>query len=141
MNPYTPEEVADVRAWTAEIIPAGGTEADTNFTDAAIGALIDKYESLERAAADIWRRKAAALLSGTLVEEKSVGSERFKFMATKDRHAAYLEQADLYDSLSIDTSITGGTQTAELEPDDVLGLNRDPRQTDISRLIGDPYGQ
>lgn len=139
MNPATADEIATVRAWTAEIIPAGGNEGDTNFTDVTIGALIDGHQSLEGAAAEIWRRKAAALLSGTLLEEKSIGSEKFKFMTTKDRHAAYLEQADLYDSMTPGTATAGGTQTAELEPHDVLGVNSNPRETDLSRLIGDPF--
>ena len=77
----TPEMRAELRELIDEVIPAGGTEADTRFTDAQLDALIEKASVIEEAAAAAWERKGLRAMSerGGL-QESQVGSERMKFV-------------------------------------------------------------
>ena len=51
--------VERVREEIGEVIPAGGAESDTMFTDDQIQAWIDEEETLNEAIARGWRAKAA----------------------------------------------------------------------------------
>lgn len=52
--------IAEVRELIGETIPAGGTEADTMFTDVQIQAWIDATSDTDSAVVVGWRAKAAA---------------------------------------------------------------------------------
>src|ERR1044071_4639966 len=53
------EQIASLRLLLGETVPEGGTADDTLFTDDQIGSWIDTNPSVERAAYDGWRAKAA----------------------------------------------------------------------------------
>lgn len=130
------EDIAKVRAWIAERIPAAGRDVDTNFTDAVIGALIDEV-GLYRAAEELWSTKASLLLEGRLVDEKNTGTEKIKFMPLKDRYDLYMKRSAYYGGLASTSEASGGTQLAELDPPDVLGIeDADGKDKDLSRLLG-----
>lgn len=78
----TPELRAELRELIDEVIPAGGTEADTRFTDAQLDAILTKANTIEEAAAEAWERKGLRAMSerGGL-EESQAGSERLKFVS------------------------------------------------------------
>lgn len=57
----TPEDITQLRLLLGEPIPSGGTAADTLFSDNDLESLIDASPSLERAAYEGWRSKAAML--------------------------------------------------------------------------------
>lgn len=78
----TPELRTELRELIDEVIPEGGTEADTRFTDAQLDALIEKANTIEEAAAAAWERKGLRAMSerGGL-EESQAGNERMKFVS------------------------------------------------------------
>lgn len=59
----TQEKITSVREMIGEVIPAGGTEAETLFTDDRVTAWIEASNSLEGAALTGWRAKAAQFAS------------------------------------------------------------------------------
>lgn len=124
-----------LRAWLRERIPAGGTDADTRFTNAEIDDLLSASDSLEQAAWMGWMEKAAMIHEeGGGVVERSVGSERLKLVDPSKKAAFALQMADYYYGL-IPEPVGAGSKLMELEPPDVLGTKRDG-YSDISRLIG-----
>jgi len=129
-----------LRAWLNERIPAGGTAADTRFSDAEIDRLITEADVLEAAAWRGWSEKAAILQEedGGLIE-KSVGSERLRLVDPGKRAAFALEMADYYYSL-IPSAVGGGSKLYGYQPPDVLHTEDPAGTKDISRLLGDPAG-
>ena len=117
-----------MRAFIHERIPAGGTDADTTFTDAELDALLlVPSVTVEEAAFRGWLLKAGEDRGGII--ERTIGSERLRFAEPDPTFA--LKMADYYSGLMP----TGGSQLAELDPPDVLGTKRF-QERDISRLIG-----
>lgn len=57
----TDEQVLEVRENIGEVIPAGGEEADTMFTNAQIGTWIDGSATLDGATLAGWKKKMANL--------------------------------------------------------------------------------
>lgn len=76
-----------VREELGEVIPVGGTEADTMFTDLQIQAWIDEEETLNEAIARGWRAKAAQYAD--LVDTAEGTSKR----AMSDLHTNALRMA------------------------------------------------
>lgn len=80
-----------------EVIPPGGTEADTRFTDAELDEILEEVQYIEEAAAEAWERKAARAMSerGGL-EESQAGDERFRFVSLTDYRDHCLAMAERY---------------------------------------------
>lgn len=57
----TPAGIENLRLKIGESIPAGGTEADTLFTDAQLENWLDTNSTIESAALEAWQAKQAAL--------------------------------------------------------------------------------
>ena len=55
----TPAQIIDVRENLGEVVPAGGTEADTLFTDVQISSWIDQGKGQAYATLTGWRKKMA----------------------------------------------------------------------------------
>jgi hypothetical protein len=71
----TAEEITSLRYLLGEAIPAGGTEADTLFTDAQLTVWIDEGPTLERAAFEGWRSKAAQFANLVTVTDGAASRE------------------------------------------------------------------
>lgn len=85
---------ARLRKLLNEVIPAGGTEADTNFLDAEIDLLLTEAKSLNGAASVGWMEKAG-LLQGD-IEGYSSGTEKYDLTSLKDRLSHALAMAKQY---------------------------------------------
>lgn len=94
---------ARLRKLLNEVIPAGGTEADTKFLDAEIDLLLLEADSLHGAASAGWMEKAG-LLQGD-IESYSSGTERYDLTSLKDRLNHALSMAKQYADL--DTATAG----------------------------------
>src|SRR6186713_1260100 len=57
----TAEEIVKLRSLLGEDVPEGGTEDDTLFADEELASYVDDTPSMERAAYEGWRVKAARL--------------------------------------------------------------------------------
>lgn len=71
----TAEEITSLRYLLGEAIPEDGTEADTLFTDAQLAIWIDASPTLERAAYDGWRSKAAQFANLVTVTDGAASRE------------------------------------------------------------------
>jgi len=80
-----------------EVIPPGGTEADTRFTDAELDEILEEVQYIEEAAAEAWERKAARAMSerGGL-EESRAGDEVHRFVSLKDYRDHCLAMAERF---------------------------------------------
>lgn len=107
-----------------EVIPAGGTDADTRFTDAELDEILEEAQYLEEAAAECWERKAARAMSerGGLEESQS-GDQRFKFVSLSDYRDHCMRMAELYRS----KVPKRGSRVFAFCPPDVLGTGGDAK--------------
>lgn len=103
-----------------EEIPAGGTAADTRFSDAQLDALLAAASTLEHAAALGWERKALRAMSERGgIEQSQAGAERITFVALREYRDHCLAMAELYRR-----KVAGlGSLALALEPPDVLGTS------------------
>ena len=117
------QELRDqLRELIDERIPPGGTDADTRFSDAELDRILQAASTLNQAAAEGWRRKAARALSerGGLVSA-GAGDERFEFVSPKEFREHCLQMADYYASLD-----APGTTLMEIDTRPVMEfLGRD----------------
>ncbi|GIO36207.1 hypothetical protein J41TS12_10680 [Paenibacillus antibioticophila] len=88
---------ARLRKLLNEVIPVGGTEADTKFLDAELDMLLTEADSLQGAASSGWLEKAG-LLQGD-IESYSAGTEKYDLTSLKDRLNHALAMAKQYAEL------------------------------------------
>lgn len=112
----TAELRTKLRRLLDERIPAGGTDADTRFTDAEIDELLTEASSIEEAAAAGWRQKAAWAMSERGGLEKSrAGDESHEFVSLETYRKHCLEMASYYSS-----QVSGrGSRLFEFDPPEV----------------------
>lgn len=80
-----------------EVIPAGGSEADTKFLDTDIDLLLMEADSLHGAASAGWLEKAG-MLQGD-IESYSAGTEKYDLTSLKDRLNHALSMAKQYSDM------------------------------------------
>lgn len=91
----TPEQIDELRGMLGERIPPGGTASDTLFDDAQIVRWIDANPSLERAAYDGWRSKAAEFANLVSVTDGAASRELSDLLKNaKDMAALYQRSSD-----------------------------------------------
>jgi len=114
----TPELREKLRRLTDEVIPPGGSDTDTRFTDAELDEILEAAESVEEAAAEVWELKAARAMSerGGL-EESRAGDEQHRFVSLKDYRDHCLQMAALFR----EKAAPFGSRLFAFEPPDVLG--------------------
>lgn len=81
-----------------EVIPAGGTEANTNFTDAELDLILMESVDLYTAASSGWMEKAG-MLQGD-IEKYSVGNESYDLTSLKDRFNHALSMSKQYGEMA-----------------------------------------
>lgn len=114
----TPELREQLRRLIDEVIPQGGADTDTRFTDDELDEILTAASVIEEAAAEAWMRKAARAMSerGGL-EASEVGDERLRFVSIKDYRDHCLAMAEYYRS-----KVPGrGSLIFGFEPPDILG--------------------
>ena len=127
----TDELRAELRELLDEVIPDGGTERDTRFTDAQLDRLLENAACIEEAAAAGWERKALRAMSerGGL-EESSAGDERHRFVSLQAYRDHCLAMARMFAAKAGNRSRVFG-----FDPPSVLGTP-DEEEGDLSRLLG-----
>ncbi|NSW90218.1 MAG: hypothetical protein HPY74_05985 [Firmicutes bacterium] len=101
MTPTT-ELRTRLRKLLNEIIPAGGSEADTNFLDSEIDDLLKENSNIYEAASAGWTMKAGMLQEKT--ESYSMGQEKYDLTSLKDQLAHALAMAEQYAGMAKGTS-------------------------------------
>lgn len=129
----TPEQITLLRAALGESIPTGGTEADTNFTDAQLDALLVASNCVvETAAARGWLLKAMAATEprGGMIEYR-IGTESVRYMDPADFRQLALDNARLWQGL-IPDPLTAASIFSIVPPTILYG--GEPWERDQSRL-------
>jgi hypothetical protein len=98
-----------------EVIPVGGTESDTQFTDTELDELLTEAMNIYGAAAAGWTIKAG-LLQGQ-IESYAVGQERYDLTSLKDQLAYALAMSGHYASTA---QVSTGSRLFGFEPPEVL---------------------
>jgi hypothetical protein len=93
----TDELRTKLRRLIDEVIPVGGTDADTRFTNTEIDEILTEAADIFAAASEGWTRKAARAMSerGGL-EESQAGDERHKFVGLEAYRDHCLAMAKMY---------------------------------------------
>lgn len=108
----------ELRELLDEVIPEGGTESDTRFTDAQLDRLLSRANNIYAAAAEGWTRKAAMLQRELgQVESYSVGQERYDMRKLKDALDYALKMAETYSRMAASSM---GSMILKIEPPEVL---------------------
>lgn len=113
-----PELRAKLRRLIDEVIPLGGSDQDTRFTDEELDEVLEAAGSIEEAAAECWERKAARAMSerGGL-EESRAGDETHRFVSLKEYRDHCLAMAERFRARAPQV----GSRLLAFEPPDVLG--------------------
>jgi hypothetical protein len=93
----TAELIAQARKLSGEVIPQGGTEADTRFTNAEVTAYITAAVNLSGAVADLWEAKAG-FFQAEIGSYKAVGAgnEQVTWYTPKEQMDICLKMAESY---------------------------------------------
>lgn len=99
----TQESREILRELIDEIIPLGGTDADTRFLEMQIDAMLVAAGDINAAAATGWRLKAARAMSerGGL-EESKAGDEQHKFVSLEVYRDHCLAMAKMHNDMARD---------------------------------------
>lgn len=108
----------ELRELLDEVIPAGGADSDTRFTDAQLDKLLTRANNVYAAAAEGWTRKAAMFQRELgQVESYSVGQERYDIAKAKDLLEYALKMAETYSRMATSSM---GSVILKFKPPEVL---------------------
>jgi len=114
----TEELRLELRELLDEVIPEGGMESDTRFTDAQLDKLLTKANNIYAAAAEGWTRKAAMLQRELgQVESYSIGQEQYDMRKLKDMLDYALKMAETYSRMAASSM---GSTILRFTPPEVL---------------------
>ncbi|ADQ06504.1 conserved hypothetical protein [Caldicellulosiruptor hydrothermalis 108] len=114
----TPELIQELRELLDEVIPQGGTESDTRFSNEQLERLIYRANNIYAAAAEGWTRKAAMLQRELgQIESYSVGQERYDMRKLQDALNYALKMAEVYSNMSKSSM---GSIVLRIQPPEVL---------------------
>ncbi len=108
----------ELRELLDEVVPEGGTESDTRFTDAQLDKLLSKSRNVYAAAAEGWTRKAAMFQrEAGKIQSYTVGQERYDMTKVKDLLEYALKMAETYRQMA---SSSIGSVILRFKPPEVL---------------------
>ena len=114
----TAELREELRELLDEVVPEGGTESDTRFTNEQLDRLLSKANNIYAAAAGGWTRKAA-MFQRELgpVQSYSVGQERYDLAKAKELLEYALEMAETCSRMAASSM---GSMVFRFTPPEVL---------------------
>jgi len=108
-----------LRTMIDEVIPEGGTDKDTRFTNDFLTQVLTEASSLEEAAALLWEMKAARAFSERGgIEETKAGDESIKYVSLAEYRDHCERMADHYWK----KAGKYGSKLFSIEPPEVGGL-------------------
>ncbi len=106
----------ELRELLNEVIPDGGTESDTRFTDAQLDRILTSARNIYAAASEGWIRKAA-MFQTKEIQSYSIGQESYTFTKSTEMAEYALKMAEMYASMA---SKGMGSTILRFEPPEVL---------------------
>jgi len=114
----TPESRTKLRKLLDEPIPAGGSDADTRFTDADVDELLIDATNIYEAAAAGWTIKAGMFQRELgQIQSYSVGQERYDMRQLQDMVNYALKMAETYSRMAASRM---GSVILKFKPPEVL---------------------
>lgn len=114
----TAEAREELRELLDEVIPEGGSESDTRFTDAQLDRLLGKSRNIYAAAAEGWTRKAAMFQREMgQIKSYSVGQERYDMADLTSLLEYALKMAETYSRMAASRM---GSVILKFKPPEVL---------------------
>lgn len=114
----TDELRQELRELLDEVIPEGGTESDTRFTNAQIDRLLERASNIYAAAAVGWTLKAAMFQRELgKIESYSIGQEKYDLRKLKDMLEYALKMAEIYNHMAASSM---GSMILRFQPPEVL---------------------
>lgn len=114
----TAELREELRELLDEVIPEGGTESDTRFTDAQLDRILAKARNIYAAAAEGWTRKAAMVQREIgKIKSYSVGQEKYDMADMTSLLEYALKMAETYSSIAASRM---GSMILKFKPPEVL---------------------
>lgn len=110
-------DVSQLRKLINEVIPPGGSEYDTNFTNAELETMLNEQQNLYQAASFAWTIKAG-LYQGQ-IESYKVGNESYDTTKLKDQVDHALKMAAKYAEMAR-TAESLGAVIIRVKPPEVL---------------------
>lgn len=125
----TEELRTELREMLDEVIPDGGTESNTRFTNDQLDKLLNKTQNINETAAAGWKLKAAWAMSerGGL-EVSQAGDEKHQFVKLTEYRDHCLSMAKMFAEMIPG----GGSRLFALDTTDEIT----PINEDISRILG-----
>lgn len=111
----TPEVMSKLRKLLNEQIPAGKTDADTNFLDEELDTLLGQSTNIYSVVAAGWTMKAGMLQAQ--IEDYTVGIERYSMTSLKDQLEYALTMSQQYANMA---KSLGGSIILNIRPPEVL---------------------
>ena len=114
----TAEAREELRELLDEVIPEGGTESDTRFTDAQLDRILSKTRNIYTAAAEGWTRKAAMVQREIgQIKSYSVGQEKYDMADLTSLLEYALKMAETYSRMAASSM---GSVILKFKPPEVL---------------------
>ena len=114
----TDELVKELRELIDEVIPEGGTEKDTRFSDDQLKKILSESRNIYATAAIGWTRKAAMFQREMgQIKSYSVGQERYEMSNLKDLMEYALKMAETYSRMAASRI---GSVILKFKPPEVL---------------------
>jgi len=114
----TAEAREELRELLDEVIPEGGTEGDTRFTDEQLDRLLKRANNIYAAAAEGWTRKAAMFQRELgQVQSYMVGQERYDLAKASELLEYALKMAETYSRMAASSM---GSVILKFKPPEVL---------------------
>ncbi len=108
----------ELRELLDEVIPEGGTESDTRFTDAQLDRILAKTRNIYAAAAEGWTRKAAMVQREIgQIKSYSVGQEKYDMADLPSLLEYALKMAETYSRMAASSM---GSMILKFKPPEVL---------------------
>ena len=92
----TQELGAALRTNLDEVVPPGGTDTSTAFSDTEIESLLSQANSVEEASYKGWLLKATRVYRPGRLTQARVGQESYTWASTKETFDAYMKMADMW---------------------------------------------
>ena len=114
----TVELKQELRELLDEVIPEGGTESDTRFSDEQLNRLLSKSRNIYAAAAEGWTRKTAMYQRELgQIQSYAVGQERYDLANVKDMLEYALMMAETFRQMAARSM---GSTILRFKPPEVL---------------------
>ena len=114
----TDELVKELRELIDEVIPEGGTEKDTRFSDDQLKKILSESRNIYATAAIGWTRKAAMFQrEAGQIESYAVGQERYDMRKLQDMVNYALKIAETYSRMAASRI---GSVILKFKPPEVL---------------------